>query len=729
VRVAGFLFEILCEEIPARMQFRAGIDLENLLTDGLAKAGLTFENVHHWAGPRRLGVMAGIPVKSPDLSRERRGPRVDAPEKVLAGFMRGVGLSDASKAEIREDKKGRFYVAKIEKPGRSTSDILMEVIPNVMHNFPWPKSMKSGDATFRWVRPLRRILCLFDGEIVPVEVGGVTASNLTEGHRQHGRGPYEVTSFEHYKDTLGTDGHVLLDADTRKDKILADAKSVCEAKGLELVEDAGLLIELAGLVEWPVVILGDMDPSFLSLPGEVIRLSMREHQKYFAVRDPKTGRLAPHFVIIANQAAPDGGRAIAAGNSRVLSARLSDAEFFLSEDAGKKLTDYYDRLDTVVFHKQLGSIRDKVERIAVLARELAPKVGADPDMAEQAAKLAKCDLVTLTVTELTSLQGQVGRLMYEKEGGNSDIARAIEEHYKPQGPSDSVPTEPVSVAVALADKLDTLAGFWAIDEKPTGSRDPFALRRSALGVVRIILENSVRIKLAGEIFIHLTNLTRGLSDKNEGTHGNEGHGVDNTTKQSHLVSFIIDRLKVYLKDKGVRHDLIDAALAPGEDDLVAIVNRVEALQIFLTTEDGANLLAGYKRAVNMLKTESRKGALPDGNPDKGTQAEEANLYEALQIARNEINKGVAEESYTGAMTALSKLRAPIDGFFDGVTVNSDNEKERQNRLGLLQYIRDTAHQIADFDRIEGRETTRNGGTQSGGGNVLFPEWNDKGRRK
>ena len=700
--MAEFLFEIFCEEIPARMQERAGADLERLLTDGLKKAGLEVKDAHHWAGPRRLGFTCDVPVASPDISEERKGPRVGAPEQALAGFMRGAGLSDISEAETRSDKKGEFYVAKIEKPGRASSDIITDLVPAMMGNFPWPKSMKSGKSNFRWVRPLQSLICILGGDIIPVEVAGIIASNTTEGHRRHGRGPFMVKTFAAYKKTLESDGHVLLAVDERKAKILKDAQAVCKKAGLELVEDAGLLAEVAGLAEWPVVILGDMDPSFLELPGEVIRLSMRNHQKYFAVRDPKTGNLAPNFVVVANQMAPDGGKAIAAGNSRVLSARLADAQFFQSEDAKKNLIDYYDKLGTVVFHKKLGSIKDKAERVAALAKELAPKVGANPDKAAQAAKLAKCDLVTQTVIEFTSLQGQIGRLMYEAEGGDADIAEAIEDHYRPQGPSDNVPTNPVAVAVALADKLDKLVGFWAIDEKPTGSKDPFALRRAALGVVRIILENKVSLELPEIIYSHNIGSNGHIENLNPvNPKAMVRSFMNNRPKTDDLISFILDRLKVYLRDKGMRHDIIDAALAGGGDDLVSIVNRTNALQDFLKTDAGENLLAGYKRAANILKAEAKKGDLPDGAPKAGSQAEEKALFTALNNIRPAIDKALESEDYAGAMGALASLRAPIDTFFDQVMVNSDDETERSNRLRLLIGLRDTAQRIADFDQIDG----------------------------
>ena len=787
--MAEFLFEIFCEEIPARMQVRAGEDLSKALVDGLKKAGLSVENEHCYTGPRRLVFTADIPLRSPDISEERKGPRVGSPEQALAGFMRGAGISDISEAQIRTDpKKGDYYVAVIEKSGEDSGTIIAELIPTLMNNFPWPKSMKSGRSNFRWVRPLSRMICVLDGKIIDFEVGGVKTGNTTEGHRRHGKGPFTVKNFVDYRKQLEGKGHVMICSCERKTKILEDARKACTDKGLELVEDEGLLNEVAGLAEWPNVILGDMDSSFLELPGEVIRLSMRTHQKYFAVRDPKTGELAPNFIVVANQAAPDGGEAIAKGNSKVLSARLADAQFFQSEDAKKNLIDYYEKLDTVVFHKKLGSIRDKAERVAALARELAPKVGADADKAEQAAKLAKCDLVTHMVVEFTSLQGQIGAQMYRREhdlplvipassaaptanaesedrsplkagmtkgGGftaadHADIAAAIEQHYKPQGPSDAVPTNPVAVAVALADKLDTLVGFWAIDEKPTGSKDPFALRRAALGLVRIILENDVRLKLHSDTelpllimvadmkmyiattgqkrreikkqyalqndipieklddLIEIYEDTEALFDRNNPKQKAKTPSLREDwlefpfeTKANDLLAFILDRLKVYLRDKGIRHDIIDAVFANGEDDLVAIVKRVTALQSFLETSEGENLLAGYKRAANILKAEAKKGELPTGDIDTLSQTEARDLQHALSKAKGEIETALAVESYSTAMTALSELRGPIDAFFDNVMVVSEDKKERENNLRLLMLIRDTARQIADFDKVGG----------------------------
>ncbi len=778
--MAEFLFEILSEEIPARMQVRAGADLSKALTAGLEKAGLTVEDATVLTGPRRLTYVAELPLRSPDVSEERKGPRVGSPERALEGFMKAAGLSDISEAEIRTDpKKGEFYVAVMESAGRNTDIIIQELIPDVMNNFPWPKSMKSGGSSFRWVRPLRGMIVLFGGAVVDVTVGGIESGNTTFGHRRHGPGPYVISSFKDYKDTLEGKGHVRLSHEDRKAVIKEKASELCQAAGLELVEDEGLLNEVAGLTEWPVVLLGDMDKSFLELPDEVIRLTLKSHQKTFTVREPQKngvpGNLASHFIIVANQIAPDGGEAIKAGNGKVISARLSDAVFFQTEDAKKNLIDYYDKLDTVVFHKKLGTIRDKAERVAALARELAPKVGADPDLAEQAAKLAKCDLVTQTVIEATSLQGQIGRLMFEREGGNASIATAIEEHYKPQGPSDNVPTEPVAIAVALADKLDTLVGFWAIDEKPTGSKDPFALRRAALGVVRIILESNLRFRLSvfedfslrafyarfsdlgGDRVFHISDVMHKDSEKQiqkfletaDKEHGffekkaktkkvvlrkgsvedwlELGHAVifDNpnaellarpigfiqdgfhdelfTTDMGSptLYAFILDRLKVYLRDKGIRHDIIDAGLTEGQDDLVSIVNRVNALQSFLETPDGENLLAGYKRAANILKAEAKKGDLPTGEAIRPKTEQGAALFDALKTAKPAILEAVGQEDYSKALTSLANLRKPIDAFFTDTQIISNDSVVRENNLRLLGMISDTSRQIADFEAIQG----------------------------
>ena len=733
--MAELLFEILSEEIPARMQVRAGADLSKAMIAGLKKAGLSVDNGRIFTGPRRLTFVADVPLRSPDVSEERKGPRVGSPERALEGFMKAAGLSDISEAEIRTDpKKGDFYVAVMESAGRETSEILAELIPDIMGSFPWPKSMKSAASNFRWVRPLRGMIVLLDGAVVPVEVGGIASGQTTLGHRRHGPGPFTISSFKGYQNMLEGEGHVRLSHEDRKAVILEQASKLCAEAGLELVEDEGLLNEVAGLTEWPVVLLGDMDPEFLNLPDEVIRLTLKSHQKTFTVRDPKTGKLAAHFVIVANQTAPDGGAAIKAGNGKVISARLSDAVFFQTEDRKKKLLDYYDQLDTVVFHKKLGTVRDKAERVAALARELAPKVGADPDKAALAAKLSKCDLVTQTVIEATSLQGQIGRLMYEAEGGDASIAIAIEDHYKPQGPSDSVPTDPVAIAVALADKLDTLVGFWAIDEKPTGSKDPFALRRAAIGVVRIVLENVVRLKLGTflvrailpyvilhsddeieELSNNIVNVNKMLEEittedtrrkvienQLEKDAKNTLEKLENSQpKLINLVGFISERLEGYLKSHNVEFDIIRAVSGKGGDDLLDISNRVKALQSFLDTDDGADLLAGYKRAANILKAEAKKGDPPKGAPSRPDSAEGAALFTALQTAQPQIESMLATEDYAAAMSALAQLRGPIDAFFTQVQIISDDIAVKDNNLRLLSLIRDTARQIADFEALQG----------------------------
>jgi glycyl-tRNA synthetase beta chain len=736
--VPQLLLEFFSEEIPARMQPRAEADLERLLSAALKAAGLSWETFQTFAGPRRLGcVIEGLPEKTEDVREERKGPRTDAPEKALEGFMRGAGISSLDQCEKRSDKKGEFYVAVIEKPGVSTADVIATAIPDLVKNFPWPKSMKfgEGDKAQRWVRPLQRIVCLFGGEVVPVEVFGLTAGNVTEGHRMHGPGPFTVMDFADYKAQLEGEGHVLIDRDRREELILEGAKNVCADAGLELIEDAGLLTEVAGLAEHPIPLLGQMDPDFLDLPPEVIQLSMKTHQKYFAVRDPKTGALAPNFVVVANQDAPDGGVAIAAGNARVLSARLSDARHFWDNDRKTPLSDMAGELDKVTFHQKLGSVADKVERVAALARELAPAVGADPAMAERAARLSKADLVSEMVYEFPELQGAMGRYYALEQGEPTEIADAIRDHYKPQGPSDDVPTAPVSAAVALADKLDTLVGFWAIDEKPTGSKDPFALRRAALGAIRILLEGTVRLSLTDKAFdglfgfVHNRGNVFSVNWTEESTAGfNTGVGsaADLSSQfasglfhetsgeefgKPHdlvldLLAFFADRLKVHLKDDGISHDVIDAVFALGDDDLVRVTNRARALQGFLDTEDGKALLAGYKRAANILKAEEKtdgEGAF-DGELDGGyapVEAEEKALIAALEKARPAIQASVDAEDFDGAMRGLSSLRGPVDAFFDKVTVNDKDDMLRRNRLRLLASIRAAAHSVADFGRIEG----------------------------
>ena len=704
--MADLLIELFSEEIPARMQAKAEADLLAALTAKLKEAGLGWKNAFAVSGPRRLtAVVEGLDARSADVREEKKGPKVGAPDQAIAGFLRGAGLTDISEASIVSDpKKGDFYVAYSTVPGRDAKDVIAQAVPAIIRDFHWPKSMRWATGELRWVRPLQRIVCVLDGKVIPFEVGGITSGNETEGHRVHGRGPYTVTGWADYKSQLEGKGHVVLSREDRRAAILAGIEKVCAKAGLQWIEDKGLLEEVVGLAEHPVVVLGQMDPAFLDLPPEVITLSMRTHQKYFAANDAKSGKLAPNFIVVANITASDGGKKIAEGNARVLSARLSDARFFWEKDKATPLDVMGEKLETIAFKEELGSLGDKVERVAALARELAPKVGADPDLAERAARLAKADLVSEMVGEFPELQGVMGRYYALAAGEDARVADAIRDHYKPQGPSDSVPTDPVSIAVALADKLDTLVGFWAIDEKPTGSKDPFALRRAALGVVRIVLENMRRLKL-GEA-VGLTEFTRQNQTARQGKSGAIEGMVTGSLDHSDLLSFFADRLKQVLRDQGKRHDLIDAVFALGEDDLVLIVKRVEALAAFLATEDGATLLAGYRRAANILKAEEKKGALPEGltvDPAliaKGP-AEEQALWKALEAAEAALEAPLKAEDFAGAMSVLSGLRGPVDAFFEAVMVNDSDAKVRENRLALLLAVRGALHKVADFSKIEG----------------------------
>ncbi|ABI76167.1 glycyl-tRNA synthetase, beta subunit [Hyphomonas neptunium ATCC 15444] len=706
--MADLLIELFSEEIPARMQAKAEADLLAALTGKLKEAGLAWKTAFAVSGPRRLtAVVEGLDARSADVREEKKGPKVGAPEQAIAGFLRGAGLTDISEASVVSDpKKGDFYVAYSTVPGRDAKDVIAEAVPAIIRDFHWPKSMRWGTGELRWVRPLQRIVCVLDGAVVPFEVGGITSGNETEGHRVHGRGPYTVTGWADYKSQLEGQGHVVLSRDDRRAAILGGIEKACAKAGLQWIEDKGLLEEVTGLAEWPVVVLGQMDPDFLDLPPEVITLSMRTHQKYFAATHAKTGKLAPNFILVANIAATDGGAKIAEGNARVLSARLSDARFFWEKDKATPLEVMGEKLKTIAFKEELGSLGDKVERVAALARELAPAVGADPGLAERAARLAKADLVSEMVGEFPELQGVMGRYYALAVGEDARVADAIRDHYKPQGPSDSVPTDPVSIAVALADKLDTLVGFWAIDEKPTGSKDPFALRRAALGVVRINLENGVRLKLSNAILkapLAVRPVVKG--GQSDSVRSAASKAIDALIDPT-LLSFFADRLKQVLRDQGKRHDLIDAVFALGEDDLVLIVKRVEALAAFLATEDGATLLAGYRRAANILKAEEKKGALPDGlsvDPAliaKGPAAEQA-LWASLNETTAALEAPLKTEDFAGAMTALAGLRAPVDAFFEDVLVNDSDAKVRENRLALLIAVRGALHKVADFSRIEG----------------------------
>ena len=686
------LLEIFSEEIPARMQQGAARDLERMVSDRLKAAGLTWEALTTYAGPRRLTlVIDGLPTATPDREEEVKGPRASAPEQALEGFLRKTGLT---RDQLTERDGVLFAV--LSSKGRATTDLVAETVDQVVRTFPWPKSMRWGSGTLRWVRPIKRILCLFDGQVVPFEIDGIQSDAITEGHRFLGSGELlRVSDFVDYRTQLEKN-FVLLDVADRKLRILEQAKAACAARGLALVDDDGLLDEVAGLAEWPTPILGDMDPQFLALPPEVVRLSMKVHQKYFAVRDPSKDGLAPNFLVVANVEATDGGKALAAGNSRVLSARLNDARFFWEEDQKVGFDAWNAKLSGVTFHAKLGTLAERVERIAALAREIAPLVGADADEAETAARLSKADLVSGMVSEFPELQGIMGGY-YARLAGHSDaIADAVRDHYKPQGPADTVPTAPVTVAVALADKLDTLVGFFAIDEKPTGSKDPFALRRAALGILRLILNNEIRLGLTNDAFAPATALIT--------KQGKVERQVDRLSLSSELASFFADRLTVLLRDQGQRHDLVAAVFALGDDDLVRIVRRVEALAAFLATDDGANLLAGFKRASNILRAEEKKGPLPTGMVQTGlpNQPEaETTLAFAVGAARTAVEAALETEDFAAAMTALARLRAPVDRFFDDVLVNSDVPAERENRLKLLGQVRDVMGQVADFGQIAG----------------------------
>jgi len=706
------LLELRSEEIPARMQRRAADDLKKLVTDALVERGFLYEGAKAFATPRRLALhVAGLPPRGQDVREERKGPRVGSPDGAVQGFLKSAGLASLDQATIVMDpKKGEFYVAVIERPGRETLDVLAEILPQIIRSFPWPKSMRWGKASaqpgsLRWVRPLQSIVATFGPEtetpdVVPFAVDGIVAGTTTYGHRFLAPEAIEVRRFDDYVQALER-AKVVLDVERRKDIILHDARDLAFARGLELVEDEGLLEEVAGLVEWPVVLMGSFDEAFLDIPAEAIRATIRANQKCFVLRRAGTDTLAPAFVLTSNLVASDGGLAITAGNERVVRARLSDAKFFWETDKAIRLEDRLPKLDTIVFHEKLGTQGARVQRIAALARELAPLVGADPDQAERAATLAKADLVTEMVGEFPELQGLMGRKYAALQGETASVAAALEDHYKPVGPSDRVPTDPVAVAVALADKFDTLVGFWSIDEKPTGSKDPYALRRAALGVIRLLIENTVKLSLLRDGY-------QAAADGHANYGGTSGaEATDGDANAASLLAFFADRLKVYLRDKGARHDLIDAVFAlPGQDDLLMVVRRVEALGSFLETDDGKNLLAGYKRAANILRIEEKKDgraydAAPDAALAAGGEPEERALAEALAAARETASAAVASEDFAGAMQALSTLRAPVDAFFERVTVNADDPALRQNRLALLNALRAATREVADFSRIEG----------------------------
>jgi glycyl-tRNA synthetase beta chain len=711
------LLELFSEEIPARMQAKAADDLRRMVTDKLVAEGLVYEGAKAFATPRRLTLTVhGIPARQSDLKEERKGPRVGGPDAAIAGFLKATGLASLDEAKIQRDpKKGDFYIALIEKPGRATLDVLADMLPVIIRTFPWPKSMRWGERSakpgaLQWVRPLHAIIATFgieteEPDVVKFDVAGIAAGQTTHGHRFMAPAPINVRRFEDYEAKLKA-AKVVLDPQARKDIILADAKQLAFAQGFELVEDQVLLDEVAGLVEWPVVLMGSFDPGFLSIPGEVIRATIRNNQKCFVVSDPISGKLTNKFILTANIEASDGGKAIVDGNERVIRARLSDAKFFYETDLKTKLEDRLPKFDQIVFHEKLGTQGERIARIERLAAEIAPLVGADAEKTKRAAHLAKADLLTEVVGEFPELQGLMGKYYALAQGEDASVAAASEEHYKPQGPADRVPSDPVSIAVALADKIDTLVGFWAIDEKPTGSKDPFALRRAALGAIRLLNDNERRICLTDIFDAHANCIYEALGRKGVSV----GHiSVPWAAKQVEklsldLLSFFADRLKIQLREQGARHDLVDAVFAlEGQDDLLMVVRRVDALGKFLDTDDGKNLLAGTKRAANILRIEEKKdGKAYDGAPDPALYSldEEKTLAKAIDQVKAEAGAAVAKEDFAAAMSAIAKLRPAVDAFFDRVKVNDDDPKVRENRLKLLNEIRAATRAVADFSKIQ-----------------------------
>ena len=738
----NLLIELFSEEIPARMQAGAAENLKTLVTNGLVEAGLTYSGAKAFSTPRRLALaVEGVSAESPTVREERKGPKVGAPEKAIEGFLRGAGISRGD-LEERETPKGAIYFATIEKEGRAAEAIIAETLEATIRNFPWPKSMRWGDGSLRWVRPLHSIICLFEDEagsrVIDFEIDGIKSGATTEGHRFMAPKRFSVTSFDDYEAQLKR-AFVVLNAKERADDILQDATNQAFANGLELVEDNGLLMEVAGLVEWPVVLMGSIDETFLDLPPEVLQTSMKEHQKFFSVRNPKTNRIE-RFVTVANKRTSDNGATILAGNQKVLAARLSDAKFFWENDlrvAKDGIETWTAQLSNVTFHNKLGSQAERIERISALARDLAPFVGADEDNAEKSAKLAKADLSSEMVYEFPELQGLMGRYYAKAAGLSDEIAAVSEEHYAPLGPSDNVPSAPLSVIVALADKIDTLTGFWAVSEKPTGSKDPFALRRAALGVIRLVRENNLSLRLERFVSLQLVRHKIGIlgssnSDDTDllrqvlaemGTHGAfeaayrviEGKGdgsadfkqlgQDLPDTLCDLMSFFHDRLKVHLKDEGIRHDVIDACLAnPQNDDLRLIAERATALERVLNTEEGANLVQGFKRANNILKQAELKDGVEYsyGADFKYAETDEEKvLFTALDQAAEAIAASLALGDHAGAMAAMAELRHPVDAFFEAVQINVDNEVLRRNRLNLLSRIRSVCGQVADLAQLEG----------------------------
>ncbi len=690
--MAELLIELFSEEIPARMQKGAAAALATRVQAALTAAGLQVAAIETFATPRRLALVAqGLPLAQPETVEERKGPRVGAPEAAVQGFLKAVGLAVLAEAEERESGKGRFYFAVVRKPGRPTATMLAEILPDALGGLPWPKSMRWGAHDFRWVRPLRRVICVFDGAVVPFALGPVRTGAETEGHRFLAPAPFAVADFADYRGRLQR-AFVELDADARRAAVETAARAAAAAENLHWVEDPALLAEVVGLVEWPVVLMGAFDRPFLDLPEEVLATTMRVHQKYFPLRE-QNGAFAPRFLLVANQVAPDGGRKIVAGNERVLRARLSDARFFWDQDRKATLASRVPALEDVVFHARLGTLAEKTRRVSALAAEIGEIIGADPHLCRRAGELAKADLSTGMVGEFPELQGVMGGYYARNDREPEAVATAIAEHYAPLGPSERCPTAPISVALALADKIDTLVGFFAIDERPTGSKDPFALRRAAQGVIRLILENQLRLPLLRLFTSAYRRYDMVL-------------GVD---PGAALLEFFADRLKVHLREQGVRHDLVAAVFEQGkgrqaEDDLVRLRARVAALQDFLATEDGANLLIAYRRAANILRIEEKKdGKRYDGEPDAHllTQAEERALFTRLSEVAGPASAALEAEEFAAAGRALAGLRQPVDAFFDGVTVNAEAAELRANRLRILAGIRGELDILADFSRIEG----------------------------
>ena len=692
----NLLIELFSEEIPARMQRHAAEDLKKLITNGMVDAGLTYAGAAAFSTPRRLTLaVEDVLSESPTVREERKGPRVDAPEKAIEGFLRGAGLSK-DQLEVRDEKKGQVYFATIEKPGRPAAAIIAEVLEHAIRNFPWPKSMRWGAGSLRWVRPLHSIICVLsddvDATVVPVNIDGIESGNQTMGHRFMSSGaPITVSGFDDYAASLKKE-HVILDPEERAQMIWQDATNIAFASGLDVVEDAGLLAEVSGLVEWPVVLMGEIDQEFLELPPEVLQTSMREHQKFFSVRDTKSGKIT-RFITVANRETADQGATILAGNQKVLSARLADAKFFWENDLriaqNDGLTAWTARLENVTFHNKLGSQKDRIDRIVALAGDLSTATSADAGLAQKAAGIAKADLSSEMVYEFPELQGLMGRYYAEAAGVEQEVANACEQHWQPLGPSDDVPTEDVSATVALADKLDTLCGFWAIDEKPTGSKDPFALRRAALGIIRLVLENQIRLPLLNTAVEHMARFAN----------------VENASAvATDLLDFFHDRLKVYLRDRGIRHDVIDACVAmDGNDDIALLAKRAEALSEFLASEDGENLVQGFRRANNILtQAEEKDGVEYSFGADVkfAETDEERALFGALETQGPKIDAAMQAEDFAAAMGAMAALRAPVDAFFEAVQVNSDNEIVRRNRLNLLSQVRNTCARVADLGRIE-----------------------------